>query len=90
MRKEILKVYREAKIRKDFILFFRQNNYYVAIFDDAKKISSELNIPLLSKNKEGMIYYVVIQENRLISTLVELDKLSLHKYSIIETIEFEL
>ena len=71
MREEIFRAYNEAKIDDDSIVFFRVNNYYVALFDDAKKVSNELHIPLLTKNiDDSDIIYIVIQEDNLVSVLV--------------------
>lgn len=91
MRDMIFRAYEEAKSEDDFIVFFRQNNYYVALFDDAKLISTELRLPLLSKEKNGdRVLYVIISDDMLVSTLIKLDQLTAGKYNIIETIEFEL
>lgn len=91
MREEIFRAYNEAKIDDDSIVFFRVNNYYVALFDDAKRVSNELHIPLLTKNiDDSDIIYIVIQEDNLVSVLMRLDRCTEGNYKLIETVEFIL
>lgn len=91
--KEIVKAFQVAKRidEVDFVVFFRVNDEYVVLFDDAYMIKGKTGIPILVKKfTDGHVPYLVIKEDHLVAVLQQLGNQGVENYKIIETQEFDL